>query len=252
MADDDKIRKELEDEILKKMADEEKVHSKNMGELKKKIDKLQKELDKKKKEDGAKIAEVKEEADELEKNADKFREKVKEMKSVLNAGPEVDGEDKGKKLEQCEKIVAYLRGDNKKLRDETSGLKVEVDEITEENARLLEAASNGWQSLENAKQEEVHLLDVNKKLSSNLKKWQNQNEQLGNDLASRTAYHKAEMNILSEYKSAMEKMIELLTEKCSDPQLVEDITKEQLACESAAKAKAAGGGTSVSSGTSDI
>ena len=119
-------------------------------------------------------------------------------------------------------------------------MKDELQELKDQNNRLVEANASAGASLDSLEKQKKNLAEHNEKLAENLKKWKAQNTQLKSDLANRTAYFKAETKIRSEYEKAMEQIVQLLEARCDDHQLLEEVTAAQLQCEAIAAHKTSG------------
>jgi hypothetical protein len=72
----------------------------------------------------------------------------------------------------------------------------------------------------------------NEKIISFVKKWKGQNMQLKKDLANRTAYYKTEVRVRAEFEKAMEKIIEIMEQKCPKTRLLEEVYAAKAHCES--------------------
>lgn len=208
--------------------------------LQKKIRKLQKELDARKKETAEKVKVANEEASEIEAQTNELRKKHEQMMKIANQTPKEDIEKNKKKLEESEKIVAYLKKENVKVREQTETMKNELQELKDQNNRLIEANASAGASLDSLDKQKKNLSEHNEKLAENLKKWKSQNNQLKSDLTNRTAYYKAETKIRSEYEKAMEQIVQLLETKCDDHELLEEVTSAQLHCDAIAVHKHSG------------
>jgi len=209
--------------------------------LKKKIKNLEKELEAKKAETAEKVKEAEAEAAEIEAEKDELREKHEKMMKLAAETPQEDIEKNKKKIEEADKIVAFLRKENNKVRDQTEKMKEEMQDLKDQNNRLVEANASAGASLDSLEKQKKNLAEHNVKLEENLKKWKSQNNQLKADLANRSAYYKAETQIRAEYEKAMEQIVELLEQRCDDHQLLEDVTAAQLQCEALAAHKQYGG-----------
>lgn len=205
--------------------------------LKKKIKKLEKELEAKKAETVEKLKEAEKETEEIEAQKEELRAKHDKLMKLANETPKDEIEKNKKKIEESDKIVNFLRKENAKVRDQTDKMKEEMQDLKDQNSRLVEANASAGASLDSLEKQKTNLAEHNDKLEENLKKWKSQNNQLKADLANRTAYHKAETKIRAEYEKAMEKIVELLEERCDDHELLEEVTAAQLQCEALAANK---------------
>ena len=160
------------------------------------------------------------------------------MMKIAAETPTEDIEKNKKKIEESDKIVAYLKKENSKVKDQTDKMKDELQSLKDQNSRLVEASASAGASLDSLSKQKKSIADHNVKLEDNLKKWKSQNKQLKADLANRVAYYEAETKIRSEYEQAMEKIVELLESRFDDPNLWEQVTAAQLRCEAIASHKA--------------
>jgi myosin heavy subunit len=226
-----KRREREERERLQREEDEEKerIHA-----LKKEIKSLEKQLDDKKADNERKIKDAEEDLAEVEKEKQELKERYDEICSQAAKVDKKDIAANAKKIEESEKIVSYLRKENKKVRDQADKMKEDLEDLKEQNHRLIEANASAGASLDSLEKQKKNLASHNTKLEDNLKKWTDQNRQLKADLENRTAYYNAETKIRAEYERAMEKIVELLEQRCTDSKLIEDVTAAQLQCEALA------------------
>jgi len=135
-----------------------------------------------------------------------------------------------KKVAESEKIVAYLKKDNEKTRNRTREMEGDIEELKETNQRLVEASASAGASLDSLEKQRARIEDHNNKLEDNLGKYTDQNKQLKKDLDNRQAYFDAEKKIKEDYEKAMEKVVEMMEDKCDDSALVEKVMTAQLTC----------------------
>merc|ERR1712087_124443 len=135
-----------------------------------------------------------------------------------------------KKVAESDKVVAYLKKDNEKTRNRTRDMEADIEELKETNQRLVEASASAGASLDSLNKQKARIEDHNAKLEDNLGKYNDQNKQLKRDLANRQAYFEAEKKIKDDYEKAMEKVVEMMEDKCDDSALVEKIMTAQLTC----------------------
>jgi myosin V len=223
-----------------------------LKKLQKKIRKLQKELEEKKASADEKIRLAEAEADAIEAEKAELKRRHEEMMKQAAATPKSEIEANKKKIEESEKIVTYLRKENKKVRDRTEEMKEEIKEMKEQNNRLIEANASAGASLDSMEKQKKNLASHNSKLEDNLKKWKSQNMQLKSDLANRTAYFEAETKIRAQYEKAMEQIVNILEERCSDADLIEEVTAAQMQCEAMAAHKGASNPGLAASDVSDF
>jgi len=126
--------------------------------------------------------------------------------------------------------VKYLKKDNEKTREHTKDMEADIEEMKETNHRLVEASASAGASLDSLEKQRARIAEHNAKLEENLKKYSDQNKQLEKDLANRQAYFEAENKIKRDYEKAMEKIVDLMEDKCDDSDLVERIMTAQLTC----------------------
>jgi myosin-5 len=229
--------KKREREERERIEAEEESAREKVKNMKKEIRKLEKKLDDFKVAAERKIRDAEEEAEELEQEQVELKKKYEE---IMKAAASVDkGEINAnkKKIEESEMIVTYLRKENKKTRDKTDKMKEDLQDLKEQNNRLIEANASAGASLDSLEKQKVNLQSHNTKLEENLKKYKTQNNQLKADLDNRNAYLKAEAKIKDEYQRALEQIIELMENRCDDGKLVEDVTAAQLQCEAIATHK---------------
>ncbi|GAX27011.1 hypothetical protein FisN_9Lh324 [Fistulifera solaris] len=232
-------RKKREREIEEARQREEEEAQAALRKLEKKIKKLEKHLKEAKEENESKIQDAEEEVQELESEKAELQ---KGLDALLAQGAEVgvdEIEANKKKAEEGDKIISYLKKENKKLRDRTDEMKEEMKEMKDQNSRLIEANASAGASLDSMEKQKLNLASHNTKMAENLKKWQAQNQQLKSDLQNRAAYFRAETKIRHLYEKAMEKIINKLEEECDDADLVEEVTAAQLQCEALAANKGA-------------
>jgi hypothetical protein len=141
------------------------------------------------------------------------------------------------KVEESEKIVAYLKSQNKKVRDQTKKMDEDMEEMKEQNNQFVEANASAGASLDSMEKQKKNVATHNKKLDENVKKYKTQNSQLRRDLDNRNAYFDAETTIRGQYTKAMEEIIDLLEDKCKDFELTERVNSAQVQCEMIASRK---------------
>jgi DNA repair exonuclease SbcCD ATPase subunit len=135
-----------------------------------------------------------------------------------------------KKVAESDKIIQYLKKDNEKTRNRTKDMEADIEELKETNQRLVEASASAGASLDSLGKQKARIEDHNAKLEDNLGKYNDQNKQLKRDLENRQAYFEAEKKIKDDYEKAMEKVVEMMEDKCDDSALVEKIMTAQLTC----------------------
>ena len=106
----------------------------------------------------------------------------------------------------------------------------DIEELKETNQRLVEASASAGASLDSLEKQRARIEDHNAKLEDNLGKYTDQNKQLKKDLDNRQAYFDAEKKIKDDYEKAMEKVVEMMEDKCDDSALVEKVMTAQLTC----------------------
>jgi myosin-5 len=242
-----KREKKEKSELMKKeraerraREEEEEVEKEKVKVLKKEIKKAEKELEEKKEKNERKVKAAEAESEELEEEKALLEAKYK---SHLKKGGMIDKKEIAatqKKVEESDKIVTYLRKENKKVRDLTEKMKEDLQEMKDQNNRLIEANASAGASLDSLEKQKKNLASHNTKLDENLKKYKNQNTQLRSDLDNRNSYFKAETQIRSEYEKAMEQIVDLLEDRCRDHKLCEDVNAAQLQCEVIANHKTGG------------
>jgi len=220
-------QEKAEEEMRKK---EEKEREKQVKAAQKEVEKLKAQMGKKDKEneklakkaeDKMKVAE-RERDDYLNKYEDQMREANKIDKGDLLAMQ--------KKVAESDKVVTYLKKDNEKTRNRTRDMEADIEELKETNQRLVEASASAGASLDSLNKQKARIEDHNAKLEDNLGKYTDQNKQLKRDLSNRQAYFDAEKKIKDDYEKAMEKVVEMMEDKCDDSALVEKIMTAQLTC----------------------
>lgn len=234
-------RKKREREEKERLEREEEEEKEKIRKIKKEIKALEKELAEKKSEYDRKVKDAEEEAEELEAEQAELQKKYDD---ILEQAAKVDKSQiagNKKKIGESEKIVAYLRKENKKVRDKTEKMKDDLQDLKEQNNRLIEANASAGASLDSLEKQKKNIAVHNQKLEDNLKKYKSQNNQLKADLENRNAYFAAEQKIRQEYEQAMEKIVELLEQRCDDGKLIENVTAAQLQCEAIAAHKGGSG-----------
>merc|ERR1711935_1299896 len=169
---------------------------------------------------------------------DSVLEKIANEEAKLAAIPQLSDKEK-QKLNDSTEIVAYLRKENKKLRNSTTQLRKDFDTMQENNKRLLEANAYAGASFEALNEQSKNNNRNNSKLMQNLEKYKKQNAKLKEDLRMRQGYYDAEAEIRVNYQKAMAEIMEMIQDNCDDAQLTEDILVLALECESEAKSELA-------------
>jgi chromosome segregation ATPase len=230
---------DVEDEaqMREALAREEEEAQVAFKQLQKKMKKLRQTLADTEEENEAKIKAAEEEVVQLEEEKDEYQQKFDMMLQQAGATPEAEIQADKKKIDEAEDICTYLKKENKKVKERAEEMKEEMKEMKKQNTLLIEANASSGASLDSIDRQQKHLAEHNVKLDGNLKKWKVQNKQLQSDLANRKAYFKAETKIRALFETAMEKMIEILEERCEEADLVEEVTAAQLQCEALAAMK---------------
>jgi chromosome segregation ATPase len=203
--------------FIKQLKNDIKAMEKELKEKKYKTDKkVEKELDG--------CEDLQEEKDELQK---KYDSAVKKSGAIDPAEMAADK----KKVDESDKIVAYLKKENKKVKEQTSKMQDDMQEMTEQNDKFVEANASAGASLDSMEKQKKNISLHNKKLDENVKKYKVQNSQLRRDLDNRNSYFEAETKIRAEYTRAMEEIIDMLEDKGKDYELNEQVNAAQLQCE---------------------
>ena len=232
-----KRQQELEEQ--RALEKEEKNFQKELKKLREQKKELEKDLAAKERANNKKIKKAEEEVDHIESERTELEEKHNEIMREAAKIDKAEIASARKKIEESDKIISYLRKENKKVRDQSDKMKEDLQELKEQNNRLIEANASAGASLDSLEKQKKNIATHNSKLDENLKKWKSQNSQLKADLENRTAYYKAETRIRGEYEKAMEKIIEIMEAKCDDAKLIEDVSNAQMQCEAIAAQKGA-------------
>jgi len=222
-----KKREKAEKEALEK---EEKERQKQVKKVKKEIDKLKEDLAKKEKENEKAIQKAEEKLKAAEKERDEYLNKYEDQMREASKIDKGELQAMQKKVAESDKVVAYLKKDNEKTRNKTKDMEADIEELKETNQRLVEASASAGASLDSLEKQKARIEDHNAKLEDNLGKYTDQNKQLKKDLANRQAYFDAEKKIKEDYEKAMEKVVEMMEDKCDDSALVEKVMTAQLTC----------------------
>mmetsp|Transcript_14245 Transcript_14245/g.31105 ORF Transcript_14245/g.31105 Transcript_14245/m.31105 type:complete len:1134 (-) Transcript_14245:53-3454(-) len=236
-AEEAERKRKAEQEEQRALEKEEKAFQKELKKMKEEIKELEKDLASKERSNNKKVKKAEEEIETIESERQELEEKHNEIMREAAKIDKAEIASARKKIEESDKIIAYLRKENKKVRDQTEKMKDDLQELKEQNNRLIEANASAGASLDSLEKQKKNIATHNSKLDENLKKWKSQNSQLKADLENRTAYYKAETRIRGEYEKAMEKIIEIMEEKCDDAKLIEDVSNAQMQCEAIAAQK---------------
>jgi len=228
-------RKRKEKEATEKF---EKDKDKRIKKVKKVIKEQEKELDKKEKRWERELESLEAEALKAEEERDAVVEEIAKEEAKIANIPTLSDKER-KKLNDSTEIVAYLRKENKKLRNSTTQLRKDFDTMQENNKRLLEANAYAGASFEALNEQSKNNNRNNSKLLQNLEKYKKQNAKLKEDLRMRQGYYDAEAEIRVNYQKAMAEIMEMIQDNCDDAQLTEDILVLALECESEAKSELA-------------
>jgi hypothetical protein len=200
----------------------EKEFEKKIKKYKKQIKEKEDELEKKQKLWEKENLAVEAEATKAEEELDAVRSEIAKEEAKV---PEVVGlSDKDlKKLKESDAVILYLKGLNKKTRNGTIQLKKDSDAMFESNKLLRQAAGQATFK-EQSSSANVGQLDKYKRSSQVLK----------DDLRMRQGYYDAEASIRVNYQKSMKEILDLIQDRCDDPQLTEDILVFALECEAEA------------------
>jgi hypothetical protein len=189
------------------------------------------ELEKRKRENKNKVRAAQDKLDSLQEAMIAVQAKHDAMVVVAQNLPQTEFDKNSKKINDGEKLIAYLRKDNEKLQEAITSTKNNLSERTLENNRLCESNAAAGVSVDNLERKNAVLSEHNVKLEANLAKWKVQNMQLKADLKNRQLYFRAETKIRAEYEHAMEKIIEILQSKCDNARLLEEVLATQASVE---------------------
>jgi myosin-5 len=216
----------------------DKDKDKKVKKFKKEIKEKEKELDKKEKSWEREIVALEAEATKAEEERDAVLDEIAKEEAKITNIPSLSDKDK-KKLKDSTEIIAYLRKENKKLRNGTTQLRKDFDTMQENNKRLLEANAYAGASFEALNEQSKNNNRNNSKLMQNVDKYKKQNQKLKEDLRMRQGYYDAEAEIRVNYQKSMAEIMEMIQDQCDDAQLTEDILVLALECESEAKSELA-------------
>lgn len=227
---DEDARKKREKEETDAKAAEEKEKQKAVKKAQKEVSKLKEDVEKKVQDNEKTVKKAEDKLGVVEKERDEYQNKYEDQ---LREASKIDTGDLAamqKKVAESEKIVAYLKKDNEKTRNRTREMEGDIEELKETNQRLVEASASAGASLDSLEKQRARIEDHNNKLEDNLGKYTDQNKQLKKDLDNRQAYFDAEKKIKEDYEKAMEKVVEMMEDKCDDSALVEKVMTAQLTC----------------------
>jgi hypothetical protein len=216
----------------------EKDKEKKLKKYKKEIKEKEKDLDKKEKMWEKELEGLDADALKAEEERDAVLEEIAKAEAKIANIPSLSDKDV-KKLKDSSEIIAYLRKENKKLRNSTTTLRKDFDTMQENNKRLLEANAYAGASFEALNEQSKNNNRNNSKLMQNQDKYKKQNQKLKADLQMRQGYYEAEAKIRLNYQESMAEIMEMIQDQCDDAQLTEDILVLALECESEAKSELA-------------
>lgn len=228
-------RKRKEKEAKEKF---EKDKEKKIKKYKKQIKEKEKDLDKKEKLWEKELEGLDADAVKAEEERDAVLDEIAKAEAKIANIPTLSDKEQ-KKLKDSSEIIAYLRKENKKLRNSTTQLRKDFDTMQENNKRLLEANAYAGASFEALNEQSKNNNRNNSKLMQNLDKYKKQNQKLKEDLRMRQGYYDAEAEIRVNYQKSMAEIMEMIQDQCDDAQLTEDILVLALECESEAKSELA-------------
>lgn len=228
-AQEERIRQEkCEEEIAKKEAKqrEEQVRAaqKEIEKLKAQLGKLKQENQKVvgKAENRAKVAES-ERDDCLKKYEDQMKDASKMDKGELLALKE--------KVAESDKVVAYLKADKEKTKNQRREVSADTDELKEANQRVKNASATTRASIETLGTQKANMEYSNKQLEEGISMYKETNKVLQGDLVNRHAQLEAEKQVIGYYQNATDQVVQLMEDKCEDTVLVEKIMEAQVTCQ---------------------
>jgi myosin-5 len=201
----------------------EKDKEKKLKKYKKEIKEKEKDLDKKEKMWEKELEGLDADALKAEEERDAVLEEIAKAEAEIANIPTFSDKDE-KKLKESTEIIAYLRKENKKLRNSTIQLGKDFDTMQENTNRRLEANAYAGASFEILNEQSKNNNRINSKLMK-------QNHLLKEDLRVRQGYYEAEAKIRVSYQETMAEIMEMIQDQCDDAQLAEDITLFALECE---------------------
>lgn len=224
-------RKERQRQEQAKLALAEEDAKNRVKELKAQIQRLKNDLDEKRAINLSKIEEAQADIQSVKNERAALQGKYEELMRQAGA---VDTKliDSNKiKIAEGQKIIAFLRRENKKIRDKTAELKDELRDKRQENNDMLNGNACAEGALNEIEQHKKSVASFSNKLDDNLRKFQSSNKQLSGDLDNRIAHHKVEKKIRGMYATAMDQIVELIQTRSDDHALVEDVVAAKNQCD---------------------
>jgi myosin-5 len=142
-------------------------------------------------------------------------------------------------MDESGKMLEYLRKEVFKLRSQNSQLRADFELLKENNQRLMDANASAGASFAALNQHAKQLSKTNMKLKADVAKYKKQTHQLSmaqvelkEELKMKQGTYIAEVHSRLSYQKTMMKIVDLIQDKCTNHQLVEQVLALSDECES--------------------
>jgi len=142
-------------------------------------------------------------------------------------------------IDESGKMLEYMRKEVFKLRGQNAQLRRDFDLLKDNNQRLMDANASAGASFAALNQHAKHLTKVNENLTQEVfqirqgaQKTAVAQTELKEELKMKHATYVAEIHSRIQYQKAMNKVVEMVEQRCRDTRLVEDVLMVADECES--------------------
>ncbi|GAX22532.1 hypothetical protein FisN_14Hh155 [Fistulifera solaris] len=142
-------------------------------------------------------------------------------------------------MDESGRMLEYLRKEVFKYRTQNAQMRADFDVLKENNQRLMDANASAGASFSALNQHTKQLSKANEKLTAELAAYKKQAQKLGviqvelkEELKMKQATYVAEVHSRLQYQKALQKIVDLVEQRCRDPRLAEDILRVADTCDS--------------------
>lgn len=142
-------------------------------------------------------------------------------------------------IDESGKMLEYMRKEVFKLRGQNAQLRRDFDLLKDNNQRLMDANASAGASFAALNQHAKHLTKVNENLTGEIVQIRQGSQktalaqtELKEELKMKHATYVAEIHSRIQYQKAMNKVVEMVEQRCRDTRLVEDVLMVADECES--------------------
>jgi urease gamma subunit len=141
-----------------------------------------------------------------------FQQEAKEMKKVMQASETAT---------EGQKVIAFLRDENRKLREKNAEIFTAIQDLKVQNTRLEEANEKTADTFSKLDQHAKGLLQTNQQLQAVVPKYKERYTEMKDEAELRRQYCLFEHQLKVNYVKAIGTIVEAIEKQCKDEKLVE-------------------------------